>query len=877
MVYNIKILLYYYVIVFFFLIGYAQSNFNFYSKLLNKLSVLNNDTNSTKENDTKIYFQEISKLVQFQIRSTLNNDSLKSSLSDRCRRNLEYIYSNHSINLTSYFVKKIILDSSKNKNDVSTYQECMRKTYYYFNDTDPPFFEPTFVIMYIFNEDETKLNSSDYNGNWYTLGLCVPKVCNGEEYKVFFFHLEKDLANLLSFKELDSLTVYLLDKNDESIKITGYDTVPLIIFIITCLFAVVILFDFFPFSLFKCCFKNKTRNSTNRLSDEKQESIVKSVHGKYNKSLFKKFKACFSLNENGEELFNSSITSSKINNYSGLTYVKGLRGMSMIFVVFGFMFFDLFNSPVMIFGEYSFIEFMANVWYIAYLFGMRIAPRILFSCSGYYLYYKFMCFLDDCIEDTQTKKAEEEERKTRLSPNYKKKDIEVEEAYHEREKEDVKWSYLLKFFLYQTHKIVIFFVTLLGFRYIMYKFVANVKSQSPMWKMYYTVSIEQISFWQLLFVMTTIPSFDLTNELIQENSSLNCFWIVYNEFFFFIVGVFIVFIGYRYKARIDRFLIMIIPVLLIFKIVFFFISSSWLLPNLYYYYSNYGKYMTTPYFNIIYFLIGMYFSSLNYVVQKGINYEEAINQDKPFLLLSVRNVNFFKAKSKLVIYILCGIGIFFTLIFIFFQKLYFIFDYLVYCKIEKEKYQRGESMKLPDWNRYIFSLKTLHLQTFLSNQLIGFLMVIDIDVIVFLFHWISFGFYIKGNNFINDFFGNSLWLSIDKCYFSFIIVTNIVIYYILAQCETRMNFNMYNIFLYGIISAFIILVLSFVYYVFYELPMKRFIKFLYNKNESEDDSSLFNSYIVNNQMGIKPEDLVAEDEEEEDDDDDEDLVFKKNI
>ena len=59
MEYNIKILLYYYVIVFFFLIGYAQSNFNFYSKLLNKLSVLNNDTNSTKENDTKIYFQEI--------------------------------------------------------------------------------------------------------------------------------------------------------------------------------------------------------------------------------------------------------------------------------------------------------------------------------------------------------------------------------------------------------------------------------------------------------------------------------------------------------------------------------------------------------------------------------------------------------------------------------------------------------------------------------------------------------------------------------------------------------------------------------------------------------------------------------------------------
>ena len=123
MEYNIKILLFYYVIVFFFLIGYAQSNFNFYSKLLNKLSVLNNDTNSTKENDTKIYFQEISKLVQFQIQLTLSNDSLKSSLSDRYRRNLEYIYSNHSVNLTSYFVKKIILDSSKNK---KLYQSRLR-------------------------------------------------------------------------------------------------------------------------------------------------------------------------------------------------------------------------------------------------------------------------------------------------------------------------------------------------------------------------------------------------------------------------------------------------------------------------------------------------------------------------------------------------------------------------------------------------------------------------------------------------------------------------------------------------------------------------------------------------------------------------------
>lgn len=875
MEYNIKRNLFYYVIFFFFLIGYAQSNYNFYSKLLTKLPTLKNETNST---DNGIYFNKISDVVQAQIRLTLSNESVREALSDRCQQNLEYIYSNQSLNLSSYFVKKMILDSSKNKNDVSTYYECMRKSYYYFNETNPPFFKTTFVIFYIEKKDTNRyrLNSSEYNGRWYTLGLCVPKVCNQEEFKTFFFQLQMDTGNILEIFEEDQLTIYLLDDSDESIKITGYDTVPLIISIISNLFFLAVLFDFFPFSLFKCCFKNKSQNNTNRISDENQESNMKKIHGKYNKSLFKKFKACFSLNENGEELFNSSITSSKINNYSGLIYIKGLRGINMIFLVFGFMFFDLLNSPAMIFGEYSFIEFMANFWYLAYSYGIRVAPRVLFSCSGYYLYYKFMCFLDDCIEDSQTKKAEKEDRESKLSPDYKKKEIEVEETYQKRNKEDVKWSYLLKFLLYQSHKVIIFFVTLLGYRYIMYKIIANLKSQAPMWKMYYSTSIEPISFWHLLSAMTTIPSFDPTSTIFDEENALNFFWIVYNEFVFFIVGVFIVFIGYRYKSRIDRFLIMIIPILLVFKIAYFFISpSGTLLPNVYYYYQNYGKLMTTPYFNLIYFLIGMYFSSLNYVVQKGIDYEEATNQDKPFLLLSVRNVNFFKEKSKVFIYIFCGIGIIFMIIFILFQQFYFLIDYQVYLKElrrNKGKYPNEQ----PNWTTYLLDLKQMHLETFLSSKLIGFFMVIDIDILIYLIHWVCFGLYVKGNNCLNDFFGNSLWLPIDKCYFCFIMLTNIIIYYILAQCETRINFNMYNLFLYGMISAFIILIASFICYVFYELPMKRFIKFLYNKNESEGNSSMFNSYLLNNQTLVKPEDLLAEEEEEEDDDDN-DLVFKKNI
>ena len=57
-------------------------------------------------------------------------------------------------------------------------------------------------------------------------------------------------------------------------------------------------------------------------------------------------KQAFNLNKNGEELFNYSKISKTINNDLGLTYIKGIKGIAMIFLLFGFFFIQLFNSPI---------------------------------------------------------------------------------------------------------------------------------------------------------------------------------------------------------------------------------------------------------------------------------------------------------------------------------------------------------------------------------------------------------------------------------------------------------------------------------------------------------------------------------------------------
>jgi hypothetical protein len=297
------------------------------------------------------------------------------------------------------------------------------------------------------------------------------------------------------------------------------------------------------------------------------------------------------------------------------------------------------------------------------------------------------------------------------------------------------------------------------------------------------------------------------------------YWILSNEIFLFIIGSLLIFMGYKHKIRIDLFLIIGIFIIFACKLFYYFTVS---LDNgehasLYFYFWGYGKFMLTPFYNVIYFLIGMFFGSLNYVLQKGITYEEVEKQGKPFLYFPVRYVNFFQSTSVVCVYTISTLGL---LLIVLLSFMYYII--VNYFECESIETCFSEQMQF-------------HMVPYLKGALLNFIYLIDNEVVLFFVHWIGFALYVKGNNFLNDFLSFRIWASLDKCYFSYLIGLHLVTNYVLAQSDTRISFNLENVVLYSIIIGFWLFIVTIISYIFFELPYKRLIKVISKKKDVEKE------------------------------------------
>jgi hypothetical protein len=223
--------------------------------------------------------------------------------------------------------------------------------------------------------------------------------------------------------------------------------------------------------------------------------------------------------------------------------------------------------------------------------------------------------------------------------------------------------------------------------------------------------------------------------------------------------------------------------------------------------------MINPIFNLSYFLIGMFFGSINFTIQKGILVpNDKLNesnelQNKPYLLIPSQIINLFKSikNTKLTIFILFQI-----IVVLFFSMLNKITDVFV-----------GSS-----------STNDEKIKNILGNQVLNILLIIDNEIIVIITLLISSIFYIKGVNLINDFFSNNFWLTLNRFYFSFILIINIIILFVIYLSETMINFSLANIVLYSLICGFFILVISSFIYSFVELPFKKIIKILIQRKQN---------------------------------------------
>lgn len=750
-----------------------------------------------------------------------------------------------------FYMNKLIQDSSKGVNELSTYANC-KKRKYGFEEEEFKGDNVTYYLVTIVDKTHNiKLTGTDYEENWNMFGICLPPCLN---YSLLvnttlyeFLELEKGYnfteQNITDDKSNITYTVNVTNCTIDDVVYfyREHENQPLeyVLFAIILLLVIVqmlwISFNCVPFFLFKSCFRRNDNEDTassygKSKADQSSESNA-DIPKKYNKHEFKQFKISFSLSKNWDLLFNQN---AELANYSGLTYIKGLRGFSIIFYCFGVVLYVLYNSPVSIYIENTFIEMLRSFLFSIFYIGLRYSPRILLSCSGYCLVYKLFSYLDENALDEmdrrlkrkrrrKTKKMngepvddydDDEEEEEEENEDSKEKDKKEEEKKPEQDMNstlantdlprvnDIKFSFLWRFYFYQIHKYIIYVFLL----FAIFSLVILSK-KGPIFNYFreYIIKLKLVPFLRAFFCVESI--LDHSSERDERELFIIYFWLIYCEFIFFLFTTFVIFLGYKYRFNFQQLFYTIIVITILAKIGagIYAISTGFNeIKTTFFYHINASFWLQHPLWNYIYYLIGFIFGSANYVFQKRLDYPDILKLEKPYLESIVSLVNWFKQKTKKYIYVFSFIIV----------LIFLAFSSIEICIL----YTEG----IDD----ITVSKQKHLKNFLDNPYNNFYMMIDIEIIVILIHLMAFGFYVKGENFINNMFSNSMWFIFDKLYFSFALLINPLTLYILSQCETRILLNKNNVIMYSFICGFISFIASIILFIFFEVPYKRIIKLI---------------------------------------------------
>jgi hypothetical protein len=168
----------------------------------------------------------------------------------------------------------------------------------------------------------------------------------------------------------------------------------------------------------------------------------------------------------------------------GLTYINGIKGISMIFFLFGNVYIALYNSPVLEINSNILYNNLKSIRYFVFYLGIKYAPKLLICCSGFTLFYKFICFLDDNVELEKEIKRQREE----IIKNEDSNDNEEKSKNNKRKKSAnklfnfnslVSIKYLFIFFGYQLHKYILYLLSIFFFLFSFYEVISFFHGEGP--------------------------------------------------------------------------------------------------------------------------------------------------------------------------------------------------------------------------------------------------------------------------------------------------------------------------------------------------------------------------------------------------------------
>ena len=783
---------------------------------------------------------------------------------------------------TLKYLKKFIFDSPMNKGDFMAFDNCL-------DDSEKNFsinydVEPAFIIgIFDYDNKSEYTNSTFYEKYHYISNFCFPygkrkndstEACTEDDYiKILRFF--KDL--FISNSKGTTIKTIVVTKNTNKLESRDYliGIFSLVILAIPILIKIGLIISKYIIEK-----KHNKDHKINKLINDKKPSKISINYENELKSTKKSnlskchilLNNCFDFYKNGAELFNFNLNNTNFNNINGITYIKGLLGLSIILNVFGLTFTNLMNVHMKDYGIWHFFRTNQSLLFLILSVGYRYSSRVLFSCSGYTLVYKYLNFI-----------------------------------------EQDKGLYFLKFIILQSYKYLILYLILIIFRFSVVRIIFLFRGRHrPAWTLFeYYLDKEDFlpNAFAFLFKFNT---FDIQEK--RQNLIYN-FYMPINEIFFFIVGTILISIGYKYKLRIDIFIIIIILLIFLVRIILYSITSltKYFLTTDYYTFDM-GLFSLTPLYNISYFFIGMYFGLINYSIQKGITNMYKENQYKKYYQLEETNkknneneenslmspiniddedtknnqeneetqkvnklkdedlnkylstkennmvidninkpenelieqikdmpflkspIQFYNVNKKYKEHIFYKILIFLAL---------FVMILLCYSRIIFIQATSGLGDIKGDMDRKDYRTR-ISLEKIIPNKFLNILNVLDSDIIVFLSNWIIFLLFFKEVTLIREFCNSIYWSFFVKSYYSYLLISVPIILCIIHESESVIKLHMYNFILFSLINVLYIFVFVIVFYSVFELPIKKLFKYILKRNE-----------------------IIEEEEEEEDENDEE--------
>ena len=886
------------------------------------LSIFNhNYFNDDSPTDYGKYRDKLFKILIDEVESTnISNSGASQSCINVCNRylfghtdpnNKSYIDNDRS----TYHIIKALDDSSKSRSFLGSYDNCMLKTYRInindnnrTNETTSTYVVLTLDKTDFFNERKDLYNWTYVNFEelYYLIAFCLPQgykkinssdgeYCTDEDYSKLIEYINMKLGDNLHFWNKTYRIFSLRENPHESEKDSRfYIFICLMPFFFFAIQIFLIIFRYLFLLIFQKIYlsinnKNKQKDKNelekNKMEDSIDDSIdnyerisdVKINEKFSNNELYSdriklmfKITDCFCFTENASELFNFSLTSTKFNNDSGISNVRGINGISIFLMIIGWTFIILFNSPVKIYYPSHIKNFLEgeSIFSIFVMIGVRYAPRVIISCSGYILIYKYISYLERNVTNNS----------------------EI-------------FSVCIKFFIYQSYKYILLILLLLFERYSLYQIYILINSNTPIWKFFHLYILKKPSIGQFFLSFIMIKYIIPTNpeeNYRTGNNLLHYFWLPFNEIFFFIVGVILITIGYKKKYRIDKFILFLIPFIFLFKVIFSYTIKILLakknypfkkyIPTYYFTFFNYGRFMINPLFNLPYFLIGMYFGLMNYTIQKGIlnlnkcSFYSNFNSENDNNLLDIENKKEIDNDSSQED-----------------NDLYYSPDENI-NKIKKDEQNINnnnnnkfeyciEVTKMPflitpiifvQWHR---KQKMVHLlililifvilsfffimsyyipadiEDTMNSSFINFIYRIDIEFIVLFVQWGAFIIFLKANNFAAIFLSHVFWTMLSKPYFSFLLIINTVLLFIFYQSEAMIEINTMNILLNSMIGGAVTFIFTCLFYIFFELPYKRLIHLILSLRNNKNAKDIDNEFPDGDEDSSDIEDKESDDKE----------------